>query len=40
MYKRNLDVDSKAWELKRNYLKRNQAYKRNMEECKSVHFKA
>ena len=36
-WKKNLDANPKAGELKRNYLERDQAYKRNMEECKSLH---
>ena len=36
---RNFDANPKAQELKRNYLERNQAYKRNMQECKPLHLK-
>ena len=32
-------ANPKARELKRNYLGRNQAYKRNIEECKPLHLK-
>ena len=36
---RSLDAYPKAWGLKRNYLEHNQAYRQNMEECKSLHIK-
>ena len=36
---RNLDANPKVRELKRNYLECNKAYKRNMEECMSLHLK-
>ena len=36
---RNLDAYPKAWELKRNYLEHNHAYRQNMEECKPLHIK-
>ena len=36
---RNLDAYPKAWELKRNYLEHNHAYRQNMEERKALHIK-